>query len=75
MRHGLTNPILVYTNEGTCSLSSVIAKLKLHILPMVQTTIGFGNLCYSERLRDLSLSRLELMDVAVSLCCDEGDLA
>ena len=44
------------TNERTCSFSSVVAKLKLHVLPLVHPTIGFGNPWYSERLRELSLT-------------------
>ena len=56
--HGLPNPIVFCTNERICSLSSVIKKLKLHVLPKVQTTIGFVNPCYFKRLRDVSLFRL-----------------
>ena len=43
--HGLPNPTLVWTNESTCSLCSVTAQLKLHVLSLVQTRVGFGNPC------------------------------
>ena len=60
--YGLSNTIVVCTNEKACSLSFVIAKLKSNVLPLVQTTIRFGNPCYSERLRDVSFFRLKLVD-------------
>ena len=45
--HGLPNPTLVWTNESKCSLCSVTAQLKLHVLSLVQTRVGFGNPCGS----------------------------
>ena len=45
--HGLPNPALVWTNESKCSLCSVTAQLKLHVLSLVQTRVGFGNPCGS----------------------------
>ena len=36
VRHGSPNPVVVWTNERACCLSSVIAKIKLHVFPLVQ---------------------------------------
>ena len=52
--------------------SSVIAQrinLKLHVLPLVQSTIGFGKPCHSGRLRELSFLRWQ---VSMSLPVVDG---
>ena len=35
---------MVWTNESPCDLSYAITQLKLSVLSLVQTTVGFGNL-------------------------------
>ena len=35
--------MVVWTNENTCNSSFVFAHLKLRVLSLVQTMIGFGN--------------------------------
>ena len=67
VRLGLPNPIVLCTYERTCRLSSVIAKLKLHGLPLVQTTHWFDNPCYYERLRELLVLSIKLVDLVVFL--------
>ena len=68
VRHGFPNPIVVCTNERACSLNSVIGKLKLHVLPLVQTTRGFDIPCYSERLRDQLVLSTKLVDKWLRSC-------
>ena len=58
VRHGAPNPIVVWTNERTCCLSSVIAKLKLHVFPLVQTQTK----CQWGRLGDILVFTGNLVD-------------
>ena len=44
------------------ALNSVIAKLKLPVLPLAQITRGFDNPCYSERLHELLILSTKLVD-------------
>ena len=60
--YGLPNLIVICTDERTCSLSPVIAKLKLHVPLLVQTARGFGNPCFSERLSELYPVSTKLID-------------
>ena len=48
----------------------MIAKLNLHVFTLVQTTIGFGNPCYSERLGELYPISTKLVEAVVSLLGD-----
>ena len=63
---------MVCTNERTPNLSSVIAKPSyIHVLPLVQTTRGFGNPSYYERLGELYPISTKLVDKRSCLC--DGD--
>ena len=42
----LPNPIMVWTNESTPNLRCANTKLKLRVLSLVQTTIGFATVFY-----------------------------
>ena len=51
------------TQMWSAPMREHVAKLKLNVLPLVQTTHGFGNPCYSERLGEFYPISTKLVDI------------